>query len=188
MRTTTLEEKIFGEYEVNFPLEERVSVLIGGNGSGKTKILELLSRHFEKKDKKVIYLSDSRTFSFSDKDAYWLIFEEETASKDKSLFRKYDIQSDMLDIVDMEGRFIYSGKVQLANLFCLLQSHRNEQITVIIDEIEKNVHLTHHRSLIKDILKYENVEKLIVSTHSPCVLDHWSDTYVVEAEKCVQLY
>lgn len=187
MHTTTLEEKIFGEYEVNFPLEESLSILIGENGSGKTKILEALSHHFKKEGKKVIYLPDSRTFSFSDKDAYWLIFEEETANKEKSLFRKYDIQSDMLDIVNTEGQPIYSGKVQLANIFCLLQQHRNEQIIVIIDELEKNIHLSHQRSLITDMLKYDNIEKLIVSTHSPDVVEHWFEN-CVQSTRCVQLY
>jgi predicted ATP-dependent endonuclease of OLD family len=184
---TLLKEKIFDAYEVSFPLENKLSIVIGENGTGKTQILKALKRHFEEENKKVIYLGDNRHFSFSEKDAYWLMFEEETIMKQESVFKKYDIQSDKLDIKDMEGEFIYSGKVQLANLFCLLQQSRKEKVIVVIDEPERNISLGHQSAMLEDILKYPNVEKLIVSTHSPEILSKWYDEAVL-ANDCVRLY
>jgi predicted ATP-dependent endonuclease of OLD family len=177
---TLLKEKIFDAYEVSFPLENKLSIVIGENGTGKTQILKALKRHFEEENKKVIYLGDNHL-------SKEMRNIDDNVMKQESVFKKYDIQSDKLDIKDMEGEFIYSGKVQLANLFCLLQQSRKEKVIVVIDEPERNISLGHQSAMLEDILKYPNVEKLIVSTHSPEILSKWYDEAVL-ANDCVRLY
>ena len=149
-----LEEKLFNLYPINFPLKNELSIIIGSNGSGKTKLLEILNRHYQSKNTNVIYFSDQRRFEVKEDDfmnhyLMWKLTEQ-----------------------DNKNEFIYSGITQLVNFFGKILMAKKNTI-VLIDEVERNLHIAIQHDLLNSLLTMSNIKKLIVTTHSPAIIGNW---------------
>lgn len=176
-----LNKKLFGEVEVSFPVDDELAILIGLNGSGKSLTLQLLKEYWEDQGEEVLYFPDERFFTKEACDSLWYLVEND-------LLDKYKLQKDMMKPKEMEGRFIHAGYYQLLNFFGTIMSHfekYNKEVIVIIDEPERNLHISHQSKLLSDIFSLNNVKKLVVATHSPEIISNHFEN-VLEIEGCLE--
>lgn len=178
-----MEEKLFGHYEVKFPINRDLVALYGSNGTGKTLTLEIVKRYFESQGENVIYFPAERSFS---------VTEEEVASVmmmhmllGDSVFQKYGIEFEKLKPFPRVGDYIGSGFHQVINMFCKIALSGDDPI-VLMDMPERSLHIHIKRSFIDDLLKFKKIKKLIVITHSPEVISNNYESWV-NIENCINL-
>lgn len=177
-----LTKKLYEEMTVSFPMEEDLTILVGENGSGKTNLLKLLKEHWEEEGKEVLYFPAERLFTKKAHTSLWYLFDDK-------LLTKYNLKKDLMHPAEMEGHYIHSGYYQILNFFGTIMNHLeqvNKEVIVIIDEPERNMQLENQSMLLEDILSMGLVNKLVVATHSPFIIDkNWRDK-VINVENCLQ--
>lgn len=182
---TLLEKTLFDHFSVSFPVENSLSIVIGPNGSYKTKTLELLFEYFLERNENVLFFPDeNRQFFLTEEDIEKVVHYKDIKSK-FSIVEKHELDLSLLKPESFYGKVITSGYLQLANIVCsiLLQE---EPTVVIIDMPERNLSIAWQNNLINDLLSLPNVKKLIVATHSPSILSsHWGNC--IKIEDCVSL-
>ena len=179
-----LETKLFDRFTIDFPVDQKVSIVIGPNGSYKTHTLKALKEHFEKNGERVLYFSDQREFQTTKEEALkGAEIEKEkirlrelisTKEKKKPLYEKYKLDLDKIDFE--ENDVIRSGFMHIVEIATKILLAKERPI-VIIDEPEKNLHLRIQDELLKDLLGL-GVKKLIVATHSPSIIDDFHSEIV----------
>lgn len=179
--------KLFDKYEVNFPVENDLSIITGMNGTGKTQTLLLLKKYFEEQGENVLYFPADRksNVTIEDLDAFEVMY---ALSSGESLLTKYDLKSPLMadDLAEVYGDYIRSGFVQIANFYCNIMKAKPNTI-VLIDTPERSLHVLIKRHLINDLIKMQSVKKLIVVTHCPEILGSYWDNNV-DIENCVKLW
>jgi len=168
---------LFDKYEVKFALNKHCVIIVGENGSYKTKTLELVRDHLIKKNKNVVYFEADRILEISFEEirsALELLESHAILNKlsgepyDLELFKRWGIDLSRLELSlrSESGNYINSGFIQLANFITRIINAGPKAI-VMIDTPETGLHLTIKRTLLRDLLSLSNIEQLIVVTHSP---------------------
>jgi predicted ATP-dependent endonuclease of OLD family len=99
----------------------------------------------------------------------------------------YDIFDPLFWNFHQTGQWITDGTSQIYNFFFSIFSDHRKDLVVMIDSIERNLHVLVLRKIIRDITGLKKVKKLIVVTHSPEVVGEWWDnTY--DIKKIVDIY
>jgi predicted ATP-dependent endonuclease of OLD family len=169
--------KLFDKYDVNFPIDDPLIIITGMNGSGKTKVLELVNEYFKEKSEDVLFFETERCLSINQDQIDSVL----TMSKliNNNVFEKFGIER--VNLNHYEKGIITSGHVQIMNMLCPIILNPDKNYVVIIDEPERNLHLSNRIKLIDVIYDLKNVKKLIVSTHSPEVVGNYrNETYKIE--------
>lgn len=177
--------KLFERYDVEFPVENTLSVIHGTNGTGKTKTLELLKEYFEEKGENVIYFEADRNFTVKEEDVKALMMTN-ILLEENDPFTKCGIKLEKLHFFDQYGEHITSGFMQLINLFCNIYFAEKDSI-IIIDNIERSLHISIQRIIIDVLLDIKKVKKLIVVTYSPSIVAECSKDEVVDIKNCVKI-
>lgn len=169
---------LFNRYPVNFPLDNRITVLIGHNGSGKTKTLETLQGYFEDKNEEVVFLREYRFLFFNKEelDGLKIILDLQGIEYDKEWFNveHYDIK---------KGDRINCGKLQILNFIYVASIMTDGNL--LIDFPEINLDLRTQGKLIS-ILSQTNLKRIVIATHSPMILSEDRD-YAIDIKKIVNL-
>ncbi|MDA1675245.1 ATP-binding protein [Bacillus cereus group sp. TH152-1LC] len=157
-----LEEKLFNQFEVQFPVDNDLTILIGNNGTGKTTLLKMLKDYYESEEKFVLYFPEQRIFNKSISNSLWYLLIEDKLAK-------YGVDVKYLDIKQIEDEYIYSGFHQIVNFFGSIMTTEEDDIVVIIDEPERHLSIEFQEMLINDLIQLPNVCKVIVASHSPFI-------------------
>ncbi|MDF2533912.1 MAG: hypothetical protein K0R18_69 [Bacillales bacterium] len=179
-----IDKKLFNKYPVKFPLKDRVSIIHGLNGTGKTKTLEVLVEYFKEQGEHVIYFPSDRVFSF-DIDEVEALEVMWAMTDEQNILKKYGFHIYPWDINDMKGQYIDSGMLQLINLFGTL-AFLDKPSVIIIDTLERSLHAVIRRSILKDLMAVPKIHKLIVTSYSPEVYRDFED-FTINIRECVQL-
>lgn len=171
------------EIYVDFPLEKDLIILIGENGTYKTKTLEKIKSYFQENGEKVLYFSEERFVNFTKEDIEnWLIVD--TLSS-KNLSAEYDLNKILNYKFPVKGSFIKEGSFQLVNFFYNIYK-QEEKFNLIIDTPETNIHLSRKKNLINDLLSLDSVNKLIVATHCPSIIaDNYTNDCVFSTDEII---
>lgn len=182
-----LNRKIWEEYELQFPIERDIACIIGQNGTGKTHLLNHLYDYFKEKGENVVYFEEDRIFDFPLVEAEDLIekglrsIRKLVGLEDNSFLIKHDIIKEELFLEREYGKIINRGKIQLLNFYLNIKK-QGKDVIVLIDNPEKNIHISARDNLLNDILEMSNVKKVIVATHCPSIV---STDNIVEIDNCI---
>lgn len=172
MKMTSIGRRLWEQYDVSFPTEERLIALLGNNGSGKTQLLNHLASYYEERGERVIYLSDDRYFELPFSMCERIYRQRVGLRQLVGVMGSY-VETFELDLVILEQqptpRPITQGKEQLWNFFLSVYAEPSDCI-LIIDEPEQNLSLTYQDALVRELLALTPVKQLIVATHSPSIL------------------
>jgi predicted ATP-dependent endonuclease of OLD family len=177
--------KLFDRYDVNLDIEREDTFLVGFNGSGKTQTLNLLNQYFINQGENVLYFTDNRRLKMPSEQILADMMAYKLQGKQKDIFSKHNIKFDLLDFKNNVD-YIGAGFIQLVNFYCSI-IEGGENLIVLIDEPERNLHISEQYDLIDNIIAFPNVKKVIVATHSPCIINNRFDL-CVEMKNVVQLY
>lgn len=175
---------LFGKYPVRFPVEQKVSIIHGYNGTGKTKVLELLNDYYKKQGESVLYFPVDRIFNLSEEEVESIIVMSAMLNE-KDIFSMLDIQLQPWDYEGKKGKYIDSGYLQIVNFVGTIMLAKKPSI-VIIDNVERGLHPLIRKIFLRAILALKNTKKLIVSTYSPEIITNL-EKYVIHIEQCVKL-
>ena len=181
--------KIFN-CDLNFPIENDISILIGTNGSGKTHTLNYLKQYFENNGENVLYFPDYRYFTsepYKTKDIINSFIVMKKLTNEIIHINSDYLEYDLNKLYSYHNKPIYNGIIQWINFMGnILLDQRNDKI-VIIDTPETNMDITLRRQLLDDILSIGSIKKLIVCTHAPEIIGDRYD-YIVNIDNCLNLY
>ncbi|MNV86584.1 hypothetical protein D3C71_1806310 [compost metagenome] len=99
----------------------------------------------------------------------------ETLSEN-NIFKKYGISLQQFYPIPEVGDFIDSGFKQIVNMFCKIML--SDAPIVMIDFPEKSLHIGIRRCLLSDILALRPIEKLIIVSHCPSIIEKHRDNLV----------
>lgn len=183
--------KLFNKYDVNVPIKDRLNIIIGDNGSGKTKVLELLKDYYIENGENVLYFSSDRFIEFGKEDMDAYDVSEKLLGKN-SLRERIELAYDISDPFSYEeieyGKHIDCGYLQLINFFYKIAIDPRDNLIVIIDYIERSLHLLIKRQIINDLLKFLKIKNMIISIYSPSIVENGHQDKFISIEDCVKLY
>lgn len=169
-----LNQKLWDKYDLQFPVDQEKTFLIGENGSGKTHTLLHLKTYFEEQGESVLYFPDDRFFSLEPEECYSMLRTSknlrEIVGTEKKFADKYEMNLDTLFLERNYGTYISSGMLQLVNFYCTIEAAPKKSI-VLIDEPERNIDYIKRRSLIDTLFNFSNTKKIIVATHCPSIIE-----------------
>lgn len=179
-RLIRLNRFLFHKYPISWPLDEKLTIITGVNGSGKTKLLESMSEYFIQQQENVLYFPVDRILNidfFSFKTAWDKLESINIMNKlcdddyDYDLTKKWSINIYALEIYLKMNQYnnIDSGLYQAINFIVNIMNY-GDNVIAIIDMLEKNLDMYKKKSIIEDLLHLPNIKKLIVATHSPEVI------------------
>jgi archaellum biogenesis ATPase FlaH len=173
--------KIFDK-DFNFPIEEKLKIVFGENGSGKTLALRKLASYFIEHGENVLYFPSERIFTADPETirnaVYGLLVNKKLCGEDpykKYGFVKSSIEYDLDHLEQYHNQYITSGIIQWVNFFGNIVSNADKEVIVIIDSPERSLHIRVQRNFVDDILELSNVKKLIICTHDPSMLGNHGD-------------
>jgi AAA15 family ATPase/GTPase len=178
--------ELFDEHPVHFPLDSELIMLTGENGTGKTKVLEMVKDYFEGRGDNVLYFPHDRRFTASKKSIKKLLMEERM---NNNFLKKMDIDISSylkFNYID-RGMMISSGIEQLLNFFGNIMDEREDKV-VIIDCPERSLHISTLRTLIDCMLDTGKIEKLFIVTNYPFLIGNKYMPDIMPIEECVELY
>ena len=182
--------KIFDK-DLNFPVENKLSIIIGAHGTGKTLTLKRLKEYFEQHDENVIYFPEPENRILTgDINEIKMILENnfslELLDPNIENYFQMDTVNWILNRLELYiNDYIDSGYVQLINFLYNILKVDKESI-VIIDTPEAGLDIIVQRNLLQYLLNLCNTKKLIVCTHSPTIIDKYWDK-VIDIGNCIQL-
>lgn len=182
--------KIFNKYPVNFDMDRKVTIITGLNGSGKTKTLELLNDYFINKGENVLFFPARRRLTITKEDIEKLdtmskLLNENTL---KDLIEKrYDISDPFAFEHCKHGQYINSGYLQLINFWYNIALFEKQDVIVLIDLIEVSLHPLIQEVFIQGLLEFNKIKKLIITTHSPFIIQEFKDE-VINIKECLELH
>ncbi|AEO93461.1 gp202 [Bacillus phage G] len=175
---------IFDKYLAGFPVDKTVSLIHGENGTGKTKVLEKLIEYYTKRGENVIYFPDDRFFQLT-ADEVESVLVMSAIGEETNIFKKLDMKINTWDYENKEGTFINSGNLQIVNFVGSIMLAPKPSI-VIIDNIEKSLHISKQDLIVGLLKSLKNTKKLIAVTYSPSIIsDHQLET--LHIKNCVNL-
>lgn len=175
----------FDKYPIKFPVEQPISIIYGENGTGKTKTLEALVEYYESQGENVLYFPHERIFNLSEEEVEAMIVMA-AITDEVDIFTKLDIKLNKWDYANKKGEFVGSGYLQVVNYIGTIYHAKTPSI-VIIDGIERSLHINLMRYIIGVIDKLPNTKKLIATTHSPDVFNNNMKEEYVPVGNCVKL-
>lgn len=179
-RLTRLNRFLFQKYPINWPLNEKLTIITGVNESGKTLLLESMSDYFIEQQEKVLYFPVDRIlntdfFNFKmvwDKlDSLNVMSQLSDVGQDYNFTKKWGINLSALEMYlkTRQYNYIDTGLCQAINFVVNIMNY-GDDIIVMIDMPEKNLDMYKKKSIIDDLLHLPNVKKLIAVTHSPEII------------------
>lgn len=181
---------LFETHAVNVDIDNNLIIFTGMNGSGKTETMKLLQQYFKDNGEHVIYFPEDRILQINEKDMLSIDVANALlgqCSLKKSIEKRYDIEDQFAFEGCKKGEFINSGYLQLINFFYYLSACCNSDSIVIIDNIERSLHMIIQKVLLEDMLGLFNMKKLIITTYSPMIIKEHRKN-VVDITDCVKLY
>jgi ABC-type lipoprotein export system ATPase subunit len=182
-----LNQKIWNKYNLQFPVDQDKTFLIGENGSGKSHALLHLKTYFEEQGESVIYFPDDRFFLLEPKECYSMLRKSknvrELVGMEKNFAAQYNINLDTLFLERHYEKYISSGILQLVNFYCTIESAPEKSI-VLIDEPERNIDYIKRGTLVDTLFNFSNTKKIIVATHCPSITEnHYS--LMIDIKECI---
>lgn len=176
--------KIFDKYPVKFPVDEKLVLLTGVNGSGKTQTLLALKKYFNKMN--VMYFETERILKLNEEDIDAFIEYSETLFGENILFTKYHIKIDLVknNLKYVNNKYINDGIFKIIDLYCNISSKNID--VLLLDLPENNLSLLYQNELIDNLFEYCNLKKLFIVTHSPDILSRHIEN-MIRIEECVNL-
>lgn len=174
-----INKTLFGK-EVKFPIDEKLSIIIGPNGSYKTLTLELLREYFTEQGENVLYFEAERRLMVT-KDQIEAAVVMNKLMYD-NFFNEIDLNASLIAIDREYETYMNRGTTQLLNF--LTQITLSEECMVMIDMPERNLDMHAKYIIIKAILSISNVKKLIIVTHQPEIINGHTDK-VIEINTCL---
>lgn len=182
--------KLFDNYDIDFPIEKDLSIIIGENDSGKTQILYLLKEYFENLGENVVLLSENRKVMIDEDDILNIDISNKLMYKNslkQTIEHRYDINDPFVFDNHKKGDYIKSGYMQLLNMYYYLALQPNDSI-IMIDIIEINLHVILQAVIVNDLIKIFNFKKLIITTHSLEVIKWIDKNNVISIQNIVKLH
>ncbi|MFW6007688.1 MAG: hypothetical protein ACOCP8_00370 [archaeon] len=178
--------KLFNKYKVNFPIEEDIVIIIGMNGTGKTKTLELLRNYYLNNKDNVLYFPSDRILTITKDDAESVETSIETMLK--LMGSQYPIYfKDYRNFkYTKKGEYINNGILQFQN-FVTNIALGGKNLKVLIDMPEINLDLNKENLFIKTLTLFSNIKQLVIVTHSPSIMSTYSDK-AYDIEKIVNIF
>ena len=179
----------------NFPIENRLSIIIGMNGTGKTLALRKLKEYFEQNNENVVYFPEpEKRILYGDPQEIKTIlhnnFDLELLNPENTIKNNFNMAYLNYAIDNIENYlndYIDSGYIQIINFLYHILRAEKESI-ILIDTPETNFDIIVQHNLLDYILSLCTVKKLIVCTHSPSIINNNWDSSIVEIENCIKLY
>lgn len=169
-----LNQKLWNKYDLQFPVDQDKTYLIGENGTGKSHTLFHLKTYFEEQGEPVIYFPDDRFFLLDPDECYSMLRKSknlrELVGMEKKFTDEYNINLDQLFLEKHYGAYISSGMLQLVNFYCTIES-ASEKSIVLIDEPERHIDYIKRNNLINTFFNFPNTKKIIVATHCPSIIN-----------------
>jgi Predicted ATP-dependent endonuclease of the OLD family len=157
----------------------KIKFLYGPNGTGKTKVLELLNRYFISKNKKTLFFPAYRTFNLTKEEVISSLFI--LKSMNIEIVKNINIHN---MIIPSFGSYINNGFEQIINIFPNILKHDKIDV-LLIDSPEVNLS-TYFQSIFIDCIEKMNiVEKIIVVAHSNSINKNLN--YMLDIKFCVNL-
>jgi predicted ATPase len=163
---------------------EGIVVIIGENGSGKTKLLEAMRDYYIGKNENVVYFPYERTLDITYtqyKEAVEKLDTLEVMNKlsenglNLNLVKKWNLENiQEFDFIIAQDRYIQSGTMQAANFLTKITLAKEKSI-VMIDFPEISLDCMKKRSFIDDIWNIPNIGQLIIVTHCPEIVSNHRD-------------
>lgn len=168
----------FEKYPINFPVDNKLTILIGVNGSGKTTTLFALEEYYKKRGDNVLFFKENRLLdiTFEDVENFSIICK---LTHNEDIFKSiYHINLDLLkETFKYHRGYIRTGILQIVNFFCTINKQKESPI-VLIDFPETNLDINYQHKFLENILEYCNIKSMVVATHSPEIISiHTSDTF-----------
>lgn len=187
-RLIQLNKKLFDSYPIKFLINDRMVIIVGPNGTGKTRLLESMRDYFYENGENVLYFPNYRksTITYDDYqnavdkiDSIALANKLSEKSYNIDLVKKWRLSKQDYPTLERDlefqyGSYINSGTIQAANFLTKIVNG-GENLIVIIDLPEVSLDHLKRRTLLKDIFNIPNVMQLIVVTHCPEILGEHED-------------
>lgn len=152
--------------EINFPLNKKYIIFTGDNPCLKTKVLETLNSFLIEQGANTIYFPWDRTMNVN-KDEIEAINMSFSLSRNINMRENIEFAYDMRDPFKFEeiekGGKIDCGYLQIINFFYTIFVNPYKNLNIIIDNLHCNLHYLVQDKLIKDIMAYSRIDRLIFS-------------------------
>lgn len=147
---------LFGNYDIEIPFDDKVKILIGENGLGKTTILNILYYILSKKYSKLIKMNFDEIFlKFEDNSEFNLKKQEiieyyESLSQDTPMFiKRLERDVDFVQLkLNIEEKLSDYNLEQL-DLFGETDSEKEEEYNYKLDKFIENYLNTYNKSLLR---------------------------------------
>ena len=149
----TIRNKI---YQVNWDLQQ-VNILVGNNGSGKTRILLQLSKEYK------CFPIHIKDFDYGILSVGMSIFTEVINWYKELTDKQIQLDFDLVEYTDLS-----SGERYLLDLLTNIHV-RPRNSTILIDDIEQNLDLRTQQKLLDFLVEQRPDLQFIVTTHSPSI-------------------
>lgn len=157
--------------------EERLFIFDGTKVCDTSIILKSIVKNYDSEN--LLYLEKDRKLTITKDDIEMTKFTFQLEENG------YDLQNEIEEAYDIKDQFAFenckygerinSGYLQLINLFFNIYLHKSDNLIVAIDLIEQNLHELLRVKLVKDILKFKKVKRLIITTYSQSILECFSN-------------
>jgi len=198
-KLVAINKKLFDQYPIYFPLEDKLTIIIGHNGSGKTKLLESMRYYYTEQGENVVYFPYPRTLDVTYEEFKKVLEQTESLVVLNQLSeRGYDLdfikkwRLDQIDesVLEQEFKWSYSnyinsGTMQAINFLTQIMN-AGPDVIVMIDFPEISMDNIKRRNFADDMLNLPNVKKLIMVTHCPEILGGHRE-YVWDVENLVDI-
>ena len=153
--------------------ENKYSIIIGKNCSGKTVILNLYKNYFEEKNFNVIYFPTYRTLQVSKEEIQAFDVLRKLSNK-PTIIEYLNEACDMKDDFALDnyipGNTITCGYLQMINFlytisYAIQKNKNNKPFILLIDNFELNLHVLMRYKFLNDLLSWVNIDKIIVTTY-----------------------
>lgn len=174
---------IYDIYDVDFPIHNKLNIIIGPNGSYKTCTLNLLYNFYISNNENVLFFESDRYFNINNKEQEliksWLLLDSLNQSQ-LTLLKNIDFKYDFINY----GDYINSGKAQLLNFYYQIKKN-GKNAHVIIDFPEKNLDIYSKRKFISFFKDCNDIKTLTIVTHSPEIISSYRD-YIIDIKNILK--
>jgi len=163
-------------YKVNFPLDNEIVIIIGENGSYKTKTIECLNDFLLKNNEDVFFIDEyrSRNYDFSNLEkmnerikniSMYLVLNGE--------YKKYNHLIERIEYAIekiKKGSCLSDGEFELVRIFSCLNTEKDiKNLTIILDQPEIHLHLSIKKHLIEFLNEF-GFKRIVAVTHCPSII------------------
>ena len=159
------------EHPVNIDLEQKLTIIIGENGSGKTKLLDLMNEYFLNNNKNALYLKEDLFILPNEVEEIKAMFALTKLTNQS--FKKYCIDD---DAIVRTYKYLSSGYINdgyskiLYYLYMFEKYSNNNDLILLIDQPENYISIIIQKHMISWFQSYINIKSIFIVTHSPSLI------------------